>query len=278
MVIKVKGINRPGLSRDIYRSLASNSLSRYSSLPSKVIDVVLLSKVVAGVKSIDGDVQPWDVSKTIKPLFKVGDDFNSYMDMYYRRKELVFDVYMLFSHKLAEFFDQLSILASDSGEIERFYALEMPVFNELTFSACRGIRVSNDVVREHKDNLKLDFYRQLKLFAEKHKVLYELPNEGEVREKMSMLGYNVQDYSLEFLIDFLPSRDGYTDDLRSLQKTNKSYRIFNSISSSSSRLRPIVESHWTSTSRIYHKSPSLQNISKNTEIYLLPTRGCLFAM
>ena len=242
--------------------ISSSLFKRHGSLPSKVIDVVLLSKVVAGVKSIDGDVQPWDVSKTIRPLFKVDDDFDSYMDMYYRRKELVFDIYMLFSHKLAEFFDQLSILASDSGEIERFYALEMPVFNELTFSACRGIRVSNDVVREHKDSLKLDFYRQLKLFAEKHKVLYELPNEGEVREKMSMLGYNVQDYSLEFLIDFLPSRDGYTDDLRSLQKTNKSYRIFNSISSSSSRIRPIVESHWTSTSRIYHKSPSLQNISK----------------
>ncbi len=32
MVIKVKGINRPGLSRDIYRSLASNSLSRYSCM------------------------------------------------------------------------------------------------------------------------------------------------------------------------------------------------------------------------------------------------------
>lgn len=242
--------------------ISSSLFKKHGGLPSKVIDIVLLSKIVAGVKSVDGDVQPWDVSKTIKPLFKVDDDFDSYMDMYYRREELVFDVYMLFAHKLAEFFDQLSVLASNLGEIERFYALEMPIFNELTISACRGIRVNNDVVREHKNNLKLDFYRQLKLFSEKHQVLYELPCEGEVREKMDSLGYNVQDYSLEFLIDFLPSRDGYTDDLRSLQKTNKSYRIFNSISSSSGRLKPIVESHWTSTSRIYHKSPNLQNISK----------------
>jgi len=253
--------------------ISSSLFKMHGSLPSKVIDVVLLSKIVAGVKSVDGDVQPWDVSKTIKPLFKVSEDFDSYMDIYYRRKELVFDVYMLFSHKLAEYFNQLSVLVSDSGEMERFYSLELPIFNELTFSACRGIRVNNSVVREHKDNLKLDFYRQLKLFAEKHKVLYELPSEGDVREKLSKLGYNVHDYSLEFLIDFLPSRDGYADDLRSLQKTNKSYRIFNSISSDCSRLRPIVESHWTSTSRIYHKSPSLQNISKKYRNIFIPDEG-----
>lgn len=225
--------------------ISSSLFKKHNSLPSKVIDVVLLSKIVIGVKSVDGDVQPWDVSKTIKPLFQVGDDFDSYMDMYYRRKELVYDVYMLFSHKLAEYFEKLSILALNSGEMERFYSLELPVFNKLTFSACRGIRVDNSVVREHKENLKLDFYRQLKLFADKHQVLYEIPSEGDVREKLFKLGYNVQDYSLEFLLDFLPSHDGYSDDLRSLRKTNKTYRIFNSISSGSNRLRPIVESHWT---------------------------------
>lgn len=253
--------------------ISSSLFKKHGRLPSKVIDVVLLSKIAIGVKSIDGDVQPWDVSKTIKPLFQVGDDFDSYMDMYYRRKELLYDVYMLFSHKLAEYFEKLSDLASNSGEIGRFYSLELPVFNKLTFAACRGIRVDNSVVRVHKDNLKLDFYRQLKLFAEKHQVLYELPSEGDIREKLFKLGYNVQDYSLDFLLDFLPSRDGYSDDLRSLRKTNKTYRIFNSISYGSNRLRPIVESHWTSTSRIYHKSPNLQNISRKYRNIFIPDEG-----
>lgn len=253
--------------------ISSSLFKKHGSLPSKIVDVVLLSKITIGVKSIDGDFQPWDVSKTIRPLFKVVDDFDSYMDMYYRRKDLVFDVYMLFSHKLAEYFEKLSVLASDSGEMERFYSLELPVFNKLTLSACRGIRVDNSAVRKQKDSLKLDFYRQLKMFAEKHKVLYELPSKGDAREKLSKLGYNVQDYSLEFLIDFLPSRDGYTDDLRSLQKTNKAYRVFNSISYGSSRLRPIVESHWTSTSRIYHKSPNLQNIPKKYRNIFIPDEG-----
>ena len=254
--------------------LISNSLfKKHGRLPSKIVDVVLLSRIVAGAKSVGGDVQLWDVSKTVKPLFKVSGDFDSYMDMYYRRKELAFDTYMLFSHKLADYFDELCVLASEAGELERFYSLELPVFHALTISACIGIRVNNEIVRSHKDNLKLNYYRQLKLFAEKHEVLYELPCEGDIREKLSKLGYKIQDYTLDFLIDFLPSRDDYTDNLRGLQKTNKSYRVFNSISSSASILRPIVESHWTSTSRIYHKSPSIQNISKKYRNIFVPDEG-----
>ena len=251
--------------------LISNSLFKnHEKFPSKVIDVVLLSKIVAGIKLVEGDVQPWDISKTIKPLYKSGGDFESYLDMYYRRKELVNETYMFFSNKLAEYFGQLLKSASEAGESSRFFDLELPVFNDLSLSACRGIRVSNERIREHKNNLKLDFYRQLKSFAEKHGVLYELPNEGEIREKLFKLGYNVQEYSLEFLIDYLPSCDGYTYDLRDLQTTNKNFRIFNSISSSVNRLKPIVESHWTSTSRIYHKSPSIQNISKEYRDIFVP--------
>lgn len=254
--------------------LISNSLfKKHRRLPSKIIDIVLFSKMVIGVKSVKSDVQPWDVSQTIKPLFQAINDFDSYMDMYYRRRELDCDVYMLFSHKLAEYFEKLSALASDSGEAKRFYSLELPIFNKLTLSACRGIRVNNSAIREHKENLKLDFYRQLKSFAEKHQVLFDLPSDGDIREKLFKLGYNTQDYSLDFLLDFMPSRDGYSDDLRSLRKTNKTYRVFSSISSGATRLTPIVESHWTSTSRIYHKSPNLQNISKKYRNIFIADEG-----
>lgn len=243
--------------------LISNSLYKsHGILPSKVIDVVLLSKIVAGIKRVDGDVQPWDVSKTVKPLYKETKDFDNYMSMYYRREELVNDTYMLFSHKLAEYADLLFEKSSKANELERFFSLELPIYSELVLSACRGIPVDNKIVRQHKDRLKSDFYRELKLFAEKHRVLYSLPNEGEITEKLAKLGYNVEDYSLDFLIDFLPSLDEYTVDLRRLQKVDKSYRIFNALSTSVTRIKPIVESHLTSTSRIYHKSPNIQNISK----------------
>jgi hypothetical protein len=254
--------------------LISNSLyKKHEKLPTKIIDVVLLSKIIAGIKSVDGDIQPWDISKTIKLLYKNAKDFDNYLNMYYRRMTLDNDVYMLFSHKLADYADLLFDESSKTGESDRFFTLELPVYNELVLSACKGIRVSNDKIRKHKERLKLDFYRELKQFAEQHGVLYELPNDGEIKEKLVKLGYNVEVYSLDFLIDFLPSRDGYTDDLRRLQKTNKSYRIFNSISSSVNRLRPIVESHWTSTSRIYHKSPSIQNISKKYRDIFVPDHG-----
>lgn len=253
--------------------IASSLYKSHNKLPERVIDVVLLSKIVAGKKSLQGDIQPWDISQTIKPLYVNEEDFLSYSEMFYRREELSFDSYMLFSHKLSEYFDDLIKHAEKAGEIERFYNLELPIFNILTLAVCRGIHVNNDVLRKHKDNLKLEFYRELKFFAEKHNVFYELPDKNIIRDKLSDLGYEVEDYSLDFIINFLSSRDGYTSDLRSLRKTNKNYRIFNSISYSSNRLTPVVETFWTSTSRIYYKSPSLQSISKKYRDIFAPDIG-----
>ncbi|TOP34926.1 hypothetical protein CGH19_03035 [Vibrio parahaemolyticus] len=253
--------------------IANSLYMEHHRLPPKVIDVVLLEKIVHGKKPVAGDLQPWDISVSIKPLFTDVNDFISYSEMYYRRRELVFDIYMLFSHKLSEYFDLLSEKAVKSGEASRFYQLELPLFNMLTLASCKGIRVDNSIVRNHKNKIQLDFYRELKKFSEKHNVLYELPNEGAIREKLSNLGYSVEDYTLDFLMDFLPAKNDYTDDLRNLQKINKSFRVFNAISCNTGRLKPIVESHWTSTSRIYHKSPTIQNISKVYRDIFIPDDG-----
>lgn len=245
-----------------YWLIANSIYKTVDSLPKNVIDVVLLEKINLGVKAVANRDQPWDIANTVKPLFKDEGDFDKYTEMYYRRAELCDETYMLFSHKLAEFTEYSLDKAKNLGELDRFYSLEVPLFNALVLSACKGIRVDNAILMQHKEQLEFDYYRELKQFAEKHNVLYQVPNEGEVREKLSELGYETEDYSLDFLMEFVPSKDGYTDDLLSLQKTYKSFRIFSGISTSQRRIFPIVEPHWTSTGRIYQKSPSLQNISK----------------
>ena len=254
-------ITKPIVTHD-YWLIANSIYKTEQALPKIVIDVVLLEKINAGVKASKSGDQPWDVANTIKPLFKNEGDFDQYTQMYYRRTELNEKIYMHFSHKLAEFSEKAFKNASISGELDRFYSLEIPLFNSLVLSSCKGIRVDNDILRNHKKQLEFEYYRELKQFADKHNVLYQVPNEGEIREKLSDLGYDIEGYSLDFLTEFLPSKEGYTDDLISLQKTHKSYRIFNGISASQRRIHPIVETHWTSTGRIYQKSPSLQNISK----------------
>jgi DNA polymerase I-like protein with 3'-5' exonuclease and polymerase domains len=243
--------------------LITNSLYKENEkLPSKVIDINLLARIVIGRKATKGDTQAWDISKTIKPIYLEKNDFDQYLSMYYRRTKLDENVYMLFSHKLAEYSESLFDMADKCGELSRFYALELPIFNLLNLIAAKGILVDNDIIKQHKLQIKYDFYRELKAFSEKHNVLYELPIKEDIKDKLEELGYDTDNYSIDFMIDFLPSINGYTEELRTLQKLNKSYRIFNNISSSTKRIRPIVESHSTSTSRIYFKSPNIQNISK----------------
>lgn len=254
--------------------LIVNSLyHKYGRLPKKVVDVNLLARIVYGKKAGGGDIHPWDISNTIKPLYKNTFDFDEYVSMYYRRSKIDLSIYMLFSHKLAEYSENLFELAREREEFSRFCELELPVFNLLSLVVCKGIRVSNDILVNHKSSIKLDYYRGIKGFAEKHNVLYELPLEGDIRDKLEELGYDVENYATDFLIDFLPSIQGYTEDLRKLQKLNKSYRVFNNISSASTRIKPIAETHSTSTSRIYYKSPNIQNISKKYRDIYIPDNG-----
>lgn len=184
---------------------------------------------------------------------------------------------MLFSHKLAEYTDKLLCSANESGELQRFFDLEIDIFNLLTKVVCRGFRVSNDILKEHKTSIKNDYYRELKVFSEKHSVLYEIPNEGDIRDKLFSLNYDIENYTIDFLINFIPSSDGYTFDLSNLQKLNKSYRVLNSISSSNRRITPMVETHSTSTSRIYYKSPAIQNLSRKYRNIFIPDDGLLFS-
>jgi len=266
------GIKRTIVTHD-YWLIANSIYKLVGNLPEEVLDIVLLAKIIKGTKAGKSGDQPWDIANTIKPLFKEGGDFDKYIEIYYRRAELNIEVYMLFSHKLAEFTERAFEKAENLGEIDRFNQLEVPLFNSLVFSSCKGIRVDNNLLRAHKEQLEFDYYRELKRFAEKHNVFYQVPSEGEVEEKLIELGYDIEGYSLDFLVEFVPSKEGYTDDLLLLRKIHRSFRIFNGISSSQSRIFPIVETHWTSTGRIYLKSPSLQNISKKYRNIFISDNG-----
>ncbi|MBI9092378.1 MAG: hypothetical protein JEZ12_24445 [Desulfobacterium sp.] len=256
-----------------YWLIGSSLYKKHKRLPNSVIDINLLSRIVAGVKAVSGDTQSWDIPHRIKPLYRDQDDFNRYMSMYYRREELSKDAYMLFAHKLEEYKEQLFGLAEKAGELYRFFDIELPLFNLFSNIAAKGLRISEDVLKKHKLTIKYDYYKGLKEFAEKHDVLYEQPSDGDVKDKLRLLGYDVDNYGIDFLIDFLPSTSGFTEDLRRLQKLGKSYRVFNSISSGAKRLNPIVETHATSTSRIYFKSPNIQNISKRYRDIFIPDDG-----
>jgi len=244
-----------------YWLIASSLYKKHQTLPKRVLDINLLSRIVDGKKAKYGNTQTWDVSKKIAPLFPDIKDFSNYMSMFYRRNALEKNVYMLFSHKLVEYTEKLLKEAVELGELKRFYDLELPIFNLLSKVVTKGVPISQEILKSHKSNIKSAYYQGLKSFAETHNVLYELPIEGDVKDKLWSLGYDVENYNTDYLIQFLPSPDGYTKDLKSLQKISKNYKVLNSISLNTKRLTPMVETCSTSTSRIYYKSPSVQNLS-----------------
>ena len=245
--------------------LISTSLYRkHMRLPQMVVDISEFARFVHGKKKSKERTQEWEIAKAIKKYYHDKEKLKSYYKIFYRKIEMQEDVYMYFAHKMAEYTEELVEKAIERNEYNRYLELEIPLNNTLVSTVCKGLPVISKTVMDHKAEIEKRYYKQLKAFAIKHNLLFEVPNEGEIKEKLRELGYEVdtEEYGLDYLINHLPSVSGYTDDLRELQKTYKSYSILNLISSTKSRIHPYVETHATTTSRIYYKAPNVQNIAK----------------
>ena len=253
--------------------LITNTLyKKHKRLPSKVMDVVSLGRVLAGRKAKKRGVQDWDVSIAMRCVLGKA-DLNSYLDIYYRKSKYDPNVYMTFSHSLAQYFEKLWGDAILHKEASRILSLEVPLNHALSYSAARGVRINSNLLREHKGELEDIYYKELKNFAETHKVQYSYPSKEEVKEKLNNSGYSFEDKSIEYILQFCSTPDGYLDDFDNLKKIRKNQLILNSISSKVSRVRPIVDTHGTSTSRIYYRDPSIQNISKRYRDIFIPDTG-----
>jgi len=254
--------------------LISPSLYKaHEKLPSNVVDVVLFEKVVSGIKREKKDRKLWEISKCIKKFYEDVDKLNKYFSIFYRKDAFEKDIYDEFSEKILLYVRDLITRSKKNGEFRSFFSTEISVFNDLTTYACKGVNVDNSRIREYKKKLRVDYYRLLKEFAEKHSVLYEFPLLEEIKDKLETFGYNTPSQNQDFFQFLENVNEDYIKDYLKLRKVYFSHNVFNSISSRATRLRSIVESHWTSTGRIHLFSPSVQNIAKQYRDIIIPDRG-----
>jgi len=231
-------------------------------LPKNIIDITVLHRILIGEKKNNSDIQKWDISQTIKVLPEGDACLEKYLPMYYRRQELEVDVYHLFASVLRKSAKKAYKSAAKKGELKRFLSVETPLFNLLNEAACNGIALNHEALTTHKRSVEVDYYRFLKKYAEKHNALYCSPTSEDVDQKLCDLGYDLNEYSQDYILNYLPSSCGYCEDVIELKRIERSLHILNNVPLRTRRLIPIVETHASVTSRIYYKLPTLQNLAK----------------
>ena len=108
-----------------YWLISSSLFNKHNKLPENVLDITVLSRFLLGKKALRGDIQPWDISQTIRPLYENPHDFDRYVSMYYRKQSPDVSTYQLFADALKNYTEGLIKHVEKEGESDRVFNIEL---------------------------------------------------------------------------------------------------------------------------------------------------------
>lgn len=245
-----------------YWCIAPALYSKTGKLPKSVIDICELAKFIAGRRLDQPMVKQTSIRGIIDPLYTNKESLSSYFRQYNRQEEIDLDVFLEFSKKLLISLSRLKKEAEERGELTRFREIELPVFNILTRSTCRGIKLDGLALQSHKNAINSEFYHSLKDFCSEFNLIYEVPRGEDLRDILLKKGCDLSANSADFYINFVPMEDNFGVKLKDLLKVSNSRTVLSDIPSRSKRVYPLLDPHSTITSRVYFRNPLIQNLAK----------------
>lgn len=256
-----------------YSIIIDSIYKKASSLPKNVIDISDFKKFLLQQKISAANKDQIKIKEIIKSEYDNNDDLRNYFEIYYRKKDYNEDTYMFFSHKLLNKFEYLLNEAENTGEKDRYFDVEIPCYNQLCRHLVTGIKIDIEKLKIHKSELNITYYKKLKAFAEKFNFMYEMPSDKDLKEYVLSKGYQFENESLDYILDFLPMQDDFGKMVRDLQKTNITRNVLLGIPHSRNSITPSIDLNGSVTSRIYLKSPGLQNIAKKYRDIFIASAG-----
>lgn len=152
--------------------------------------------------------------------------------------------------------------ASANGELDRFFAVEIPAYRLLQLSMSAGISIDTAGLSEKRAQAEHDYFLLLKDYSAKHDMPLETPSRRAIEAKLLKEGFVLDEVSIEYLLEFVPHEGDFGSDTMALLALDTARRVLGSLTLSTERIRPVVDVFGSRTSRVHLRSPSLQNIPK----------------
>lgn len=243
-------------------------------LPRRVIDVEELRISTSGLRKDRENRDSRDVFSALLELDLLKEDvIGRYRNIVFKNAALDTETLILVGAALLHLSDDVETKAKVANEWERYSTLEIPVNEYLIRSVASGIAINSTALRKHKDNIEFAYYMALKEFSRKYSLPLEVPSDDEVVDYLSPKGFDFPGVGVDYILNFVPMADGFSDRLLELRKIATSRMVLNAIPFSEKRIFPIVDNFGSITSRIYYKDPSLQNLAKRHRDIISPDEG-----
>lgn len=243
-------------------------------LPKNVIDVEELRISTSGRREDRESRDAKDVCSELLALQYVEEEvIGRYRNILFKNAALDLNVFAQVAAALIRLSSYVEARAKAANEWGRYSTLERPVGDYLTRSVANGIAIDGAALQKHKRNIDFAYYMALKEFSAKYSLPLEVPSDDEVVEYLSPKGFDFSGVGVEYVLNFVPMADGFSDRLLELRKIAVSRMVLNAIPLSQKRIFPLVDYFGSITSRIYYKDPSLQNLSKKHRDIIAPDEG-----
>ncbi|AWH28961.1 DNA polymerase [Stenotrophomonas sp. YAU14A_MKIMI4_1] len=257
-----------------YWLLAPTLFSVAGRLPSLVTDVDELRISTSGIRS---DREARDKVDVCTQLLELGYEeeevLGRYRNIVFKNSDFDDEVFSRVAIALLKYSARVEAEAKEHGEWDRYCQIERPVISYLIRSAADGISINKPVLKIHKQDVDFSYYMALKEFSATYDLPLEVPTDEEVIEHLEPQGYDFSGVGLEYVLNFVPMPNGFSEKLIELRKIAASRMVLGSISLSQDRIYPVVDGFGSITSRIYYKDPSLQNLSKRFRDVISPAEG-----
>lgn len=152
--------------------------------------------------------------------------------------------------------------AALAGEAERFFDVEVPVYRLLQLAMAAGIAINSRQLSNMRAEAEHDYFTCLKTYSARHDMPLEVPSRSALEERLRSEGFDLDEVSIEYLLEYVPHERDFGGDTMALQEADAARRVLGSLTLSTTATRPVVDVFGSRTSRIHLRSPSLQNIPK----------------
>lgn len=231
-------------------------------LPDKIVDVDELRISISGIPEERVAREKRDLTTQLGEYGADQHVCDAYHKMF--NKGIPFDeaVAAEAAKAIAAMYLDLCAKASTDGELDRFFSVEMPVYRMLQFSMSAGISIDTAGLADKRAQAEHDYFLLLKDYSAKHDMPLETPRRRAIEAKLLKEGFQLDEVSVEYLLEFVPHEHDFGGDTMSLLALDTARKVLGSLTLATDSTRPVVDVFGSRTSRVQLRSPSLQNIPK----------------
>ena len=232
------------------------------TLPGAIVDVDELRISISGVPEDRLAREKRDLTTQLGRYGVEQDLCDTYQKMF--NKGVAFDVAIAtkVAAAITAMYLDLCRQASAHGELERFFTVEVPAYRLLQLAMSAGISIDVAGLSEKRSKAEHDYFMLLKEYSAKHDMPLEAPSRRAIEAKLLLEGFELDEVSVEYLLEFVPHDRDFGGDTIALLALDATRRVLDSVTLNSNSVRPVVDVFGSRTSRVQVRSPSLQNIPK----------------